>query len=173
VCAPVLVHLPIRFRSLFGKAFIEMTPVITSQGHRYWFTVPDQGISLPLGDPEPIDTLLRVNPANGFVSVNDGRTGYGWVLQTSMPDSCLGGSGYVLSRPSERNGIAHCGFRLAVRDVPKGQYLITNWVFFSLEGASGLAREARMIGSRSRITVAGGGVFANRFTRVRALGRKE
>jgi hypothetical protein len=37
----------------------------------------------------------------------------------------------VLRRPSKRGGVAECGFKLAIRDLPKGDYDIINWVFFS------------------------------------------
>jgi len=134
VWVPVMVHLPIRFRSVFDQAYIEMTPVIRAEGKAYAFCAPKHDIRFGLGFPDAVDTLVPVIPNNSFMRVDNGTTGYGWLLATSMPDDLLDGSGYVVRRPSERGGIAHCGYRLTLRDLPRGSYLITNWVLFSLTG---------------------------------------
>ncbi|MBD3320765.1 MAG: hypothetical protein GF350_06695 [Chitinivibrionales bacterium] len=137
VRVPVYVHLPVQFKSFLKEAYIEMTPVITSQGKGYDFSVPHQGISIPLGESEKLDTIIRFNPNNSYFSVNNGFEGYGWVLNSDMKNRFLDGSGYIIQRPSERNGIAHCGYRLNVHDMPRGYYLITNWVLFSNHGIDG------------------------------------
>jgi hypothetical protein len=134
VWVPVFVHLPIRFKKFFTEAYIEMTPVIREEGRTYSFSVPGKQIAFDCGGSEKIDTLVQINPNNGFMSLSNGSQGYGWLLQAGMPDSLLSGSGYRFSRPSKREGIAHCGYRLTLRDLPKGNYLITNWVLFSLTG---------------------------------------
>ncbi len=171
VGVPVFVHMPFRFGNFFRDAFIEMTPVISAQGKKYAFTVPKHLVTIPLGSPEPVDTLIPAVPNNGFMSVHNGTTGYGWVLQTTMPDSLLGGSGYLLNRPSSRSGIAECGFRLSINDLPRGDYLITNWVMFSSDGPAGLLDAARGIENNARIIINGKRSFSNRFTRVRTQNR--
>jgi hypothetical protein len=131
VSVPVYVHLPIRFRTLFGQAYVEMTPVIREAGRRFAFAVPSQKLSFPL-DGDPIDTLYRAMPQKRMFTLKDGAAGYGWILDATMPPEHTGGSGFVMRRPGTRGtGIAECGFRLTVRDVPKGNYYITNLVLFS------------------------------------------
>lgn len=169
VCVPVYVNLPFRFGNFFKDAFIEMTPVISSKGFPFSFTVPEHLVTMSLGSAEPVDTLIPILPNNGFMSVHNGSSGYGWVLQTNMPDSLLSGSGYLFSRPSERSGIAHCGFRLSIDDLPSGDYLITNWVVFSSDGPAGLLDAAQGVENRARITIDNGRSYTNRFTRIRTL----
>ncbi|MCL2182349.1 MAG: hypothetical protein FWB85_02620 [Chitinispirillia bacterium] len=131
VKVPVYVNLPIRFRTLFGQAHIEMTPVIREAGRPFTFAVPSENLSFAV-DGNPIDTLHAAVPAGRLFSLRDGAAGYGWLLNTTMAPEYLSGSGFLLRRPSSgRGGIAECGFRLTVRDVPKGSYYITNWVLFS------------------------------------------
>ncbi|MBD3419925.1 MAG: hypothetical protein GF398_07405 [Chitinivibrionales bacterium] len=131
VRVPVYVHLPIRFHNLFKEAWIEMSPVIRPEGKDYDFKVKRHHLSFPLGAPGTLDTLVPITPTRQFMRVDDGSNGYGWLLETDMGDNFLDGSGFLIKRPSERGGIAHCGFRLAVRDLPRGRYLITNWVMFA------------------------------------------
>ncbi|MCL2219414.1 MAG: hypothetical protein FWC23_03465 [Chitinispirillia bacterium] len=131
VKVPVFVNLPIRFRTLFGQAYIEMTPVIREAGRPFTFSVPSHNLSYPINGPA-IDTLHAVMPMGRIFTVRDGAAGYGWLFNTTMAQEHLGGSGFLMRRPpSGRAGIAECGFRLTVRDVPKGSYYITNWVLFS------------------------------------------
>jgi len=131
VKVPVYVHLPIRFRTLFSQAHIEMTPVVREAGRAYTFSAPSEAIAFPAGGAE-IDTLCEALPVGRMFTLLDGGTGYGWLLNTTMNPEHLGGSGFVVRRPpSGRAGIAECGFRLTVRDVPRGNYYITNWVVFS------------------------------------------
>ena len=131
VQVPVYVNLPIRFRTLFGQAHIEMTPVIRDEGRAFTFSIPSKNLNYPVGGPT-IDTLHAVVPVGRIFALRDGAVGYGWLLNTTMPAEHLGGSGFLIRRPpSGRAGIAECGFRLTVRDVPKGSYYITNWVLFS------------------------------------------
>jgi hypothetical protein len=131
VKVPVHVNLPIRFRTLFGQAHIEMTPVIRESGRRFRFAVPSENIAFDVGGP-PLDTLHAAMPADRIFTLTSGNVGYGWLLNTTMGREHLGGSGFLIRRPpSGRSGIAECGFRLTVRDVPRGSYYITNWVLFS------------------------------------------
>jgi hypothetical protein len=131
VKVPVHVNLPIRFRSLFGQAHIEMTPVIREEGRSFTFSIPSKNINYPVAGPA-LDTLHDAMPAKRIFALRNGAVGYGWLLNTTMDEEHLGGSGFLIRRPpSGRAGIAECGFRLAVRDVPKGSYYITNWVLFS------------------------------------------
>jgi hypothetical protein len=141
VKVPVYVHLPVRFKSFFSQAYIEMTPVIHQQARNYTFRVPQNDIAFPLNGKAAVDTLIPLNPNHGYMTVDNGSSGYGWLLEASMQETYLDGSGYVFCRPSDRAGLAHCGYRLTVRDLPKGHYLITNWVLFSKSGAAAFALE--------------------------------
>ncbi|MBN1129776.1 MAG: hypothetical protein JXA71_12355 [Chitinispirillaceae bacterium] len=129
VKVPVRVHLPLRFRSLFSDAFIEMTPVLHKEAGKFRFMVPSLGFLEPVS-ARSVDTLIQVVPDKGYL-VSDGTKGYGWITRINADPSLLSGSGYVLRRPTKRQGIAECGFKLTVRDLPRGNYDILNWVFFS------------------------------------------
>jgi len=131
VKVPVYVHLPIRFRTLFGQAHVEMTPVIREAGRRFVFSVPSNNLYFPVGGPG-LDTLHQSMPLKQMFTLKSGAAGYGWILDATMPADRISGSGFVMRRPGTRgSGAAECGFRLTVRDVPKGNYYITNWVLFS------------------------------------------
>ena len=133
VKVPVNVHVPVRFKSFFSDAYIEMTPVIRWEvaDKNFHFTVPGIGYSRDLSSGRArMDTLIRVLPDKGYV-VSDSRQGYGWITRVGVDSSLLSGSGYVMRRPSKRGGMAECGFRLTVRDLPKGNYDVVNWVIFS------------------------------------------
>jgi hypothetical protein len=145
VSVPVSVHLPIRFKSVCSEAYIEMAPGITPSGRDYSFTVPGKGISLSFRSYTVIDTLVPVIPDNRFFKVDDGNRGFGWLLKTSMNDSYLSNSGFVFNMPSHRTGIGDCGYRLGLRDLPRGVYDIANWVVFSSRGASHLQTECEAV----------------------------
>jgi hypothetical protein len=129
VKVPVRVNLPVRFRTFFSEAFIEMTPVLSKESSKFRFMVPCLDF-VENFTMKSVDTLIRTIPDKGYL-VSDGAKGYGWITQMNADTSMLAGSGYVLRRPSSRNGIAECGFKLIVRDLPKGSYDILNWVLFS------------------------------------------
>lgn len=129
VKVPVRVNLPLRFRSFFNDVFIEMTPVLNKESTSFRFMVPSLNFTEKL-TAKSVDTLIKTVPDKGYI-VSDGVKGYGWITQVNVDPSLLSGSGYVLRRPSKRGGIAECGFKLSIRDLPKGSYDITNWVFFS------------------------------------------
>jgi len=152
VCVPVRVHLPVRFRSFFREAYIEMTPVINENGDGFGFNVPEHGIALALDSSLRLDTLVDVVPDNTFFRVDDGRLGYGWALRTSIAREHMNGSGYVLSSPSERGGLGHCGYRLTLTDLPRGYYTITNWVVFAT-GVDELSATYQAIAAPSTIVV--------------------
>ncbi len=172
VRVPVYLHLPIRFSRLFGEAWIEMSPVLGSTARTYSFTVPRHEVSIPLGTADTLDTLLSRIPTHGLMSVNDGSNGYAWVLQADIPDHLMNGSGYVVQRPSKRGGIAHCGYRLTVGDLPRGNYLITNWVLFGADVPANLARAYRTIVSPSTVTIDTTATFNNAIDKVHAKARK-
>jgi hypothetical protein len=171
VGVPVFVHLPVRFRMLFSEAYIEMTPVMAPGAAAFGFAVPHRDIFIPFGEKKKMDTLLAVAPNNEFFSVHDRARGFGWLLRANIPDSLLGGSGYVVRRPSDRGGIAHCGFRLTVRDLPRGSYLITNWVVFSGEGVAGLSSTASRVVDPAGIWVEGRKVGFNALGNLRSARR--
>jgi hypothetical protein len=131
VKVPVRVHLPVRFRSFFSDAFIEMTPVLNKESSNFRFIVPSCDFTEKF-TAKSVDTLINTIPDKGYI-VSDGIKGYGWITQINADPSVLSGSGYILRRPSKRGGIAECGFKLTVRDLPRGSYDIINWVFFSKE----------------------------------------
>ena len=139
---PVNINLPVRFRTFFSQAHIEMTPVLRVEASSFNFSAWDKSFTFSIAG-DKIDTLHNAVPDGKFFTVSNNSLGYGWLLSTNMNPAHLEGSGFVMRRPSKRRGgIAECGFRLAVRDVPKGSYRINNKVFFS----PGL-------GDRSKITV--------------------
>ncbi len=139
VRVPVYVHLPMHFRSLFSQAYIEMTPVIRKGTERFSFKVPQHDIAFHFDNERTIDSIMPVNPNRGFMTVENGAIGYGWLLDATMQETYLEGSGYVFRKPTPREGLCHCGFRLSVRDLPKGYYSITNWVVFSNSGTAAFA----------------------------------
>jgi len=132
VNVPVYVHVPIRFRSLFGDAYLDMAPVIKKRAENFSFKIPQASFSENIKGYS-IDTMINLNPNHRFMGVTDGLSGYGWVLQATIPDSLLEGSGFLFSRPSSRSGAADCGFRIKIRDLQKGHYYISNWVIFPVE----------------------------------------
>lgn len=131
VSVPVTVRVPIRFTFFFNDAWIEMTPVIDTAGIPFTFSVNSSPFSADMAGGSAADSLVPCLPSRKPFSVLDNRRGFGWVLQTTIPDTLLNGSGFVFRRPSERGGIAECGYRLRLRDLKKGSYTITNWVIFS------------------------------------------
>ena len=140
VKVPVYIHVPIRFRALFGDAYLEMTPVIKKHaGPEFSFRIPQSGFSAGISGT-PLDTMIRLIPNNKFMAVTDGLNGYGWLLQAKIADSLLEGSSFVFRRPSSRSGSAECGFRMTIRDLPKGYYEITNWVMFPLQSYEHLCK---------------------------------
>ncbi len=144
VKVPVFVHVPFRFRTLFSEAYIEMTPVITDAGSDCVFSVPSDRLEFPLR-AENSDTLCLSVPENKLFTVHNSQSGYGWILQTSMDHTLLEGSGFIFRKPSSRKGYAECGYRLTVRDIPKGYYQIVNWVLFSDGSYSGLLEDSRSL----------------------------
>ncbi|MDR2693061.1 MAG: hypothetical protein LBB74_02465 [Chitinispirillales bacterium] len=131
VKVPVYVHLPFRFRNLFGQAHVEMTPVIREAGRRFTFAVPSKKLYFPVSG-DRLDTLCLSMPLRRMFTLKNGAAGYGWILDATTPPEHISGSGFIMRRPGTREaGTAECGFRLTVRDVPKGNYYITNWVLFS------------------------------------------
>ncbi len=156
VTVPVRVHLPVRFRSFFREAYIEMTPVINDAGAGFGFSVPRLGVHMPFDTTASVDTLVPVVPQNTFFSVDNDRQGYGWLLETSIDRGHLEGSGYLFVSPSPRGGIGHCGLRLGLTDLPKGYYTITNWVLFASH-ADGLRRAMRRVIDPARVRILGGG----------------
>lgn len=130
VKVPVTLHVPIRFGALFRDAYVEMSPVI-KKGISGFIYTDYKNFKVALdGRDAAADTIFSVPPWVGLLSVNDGKKGYGWVLQTTMPASSLEGSGALL-RVTHTDGKAECGYRLNVDEVEKGYYEITNWVLFS------------------------------------------
>jgi hypothetical protein len=155
VRVPVYIHLPMKFRTLFKVAYIEMSPVFRQEAADFSFDVASCGISFPLGSARRLDTLVEANPNHTCMTAHNGLLGYGWVLDADIDNRLLSGSGYRVTMPSDRGGIGQCGFRLTVRDLPKGYYLIGNWVLFSGSDAAGLLDACDRISSMASVAVEG------------------
>jgi hypothetical protein len=167
VRVPVYLHLPIRFRVLFKEAYIEMTPVFTDNARDFSFEVPSRNLLFPLGTKDRTDTLVQMNPNHSCMTVHNNAMGYGWLLDAAMEERMLDGSGYCVSIPSERFGIGHCGFRLTVRDLPKGYYLIGNWVLFSKNGIGGLLEACDRLSVMATLNAAGNPVhYCNQLDKI-------
>jgi hypothetical protein len=168
VTVPVYVHLPVRFKTWFTQAYIEMTPVIKTDANGFSFEVASHSLSLPLDQQKKTDTLILANPNHTCMTVNNGSLGYAWVLDAAMESRYLDGSGYVFRSPSDRKGIGYCGFRLTVRDLPKGYYLIANWVLFSKNSVPSLNEACGHVSDAARIAVANNvNSFSNQLTKAR------
>ncbi|KMQ50657.1 hypothetical protein CHISP_2508 [Chitinispirillum alkaliphilum] len=152
VKVPVNVHVPFRFRSFFSQAYIEMTPVMGAQGNHFTFKIPQIGFARPFS-AGTTDTLLELNPDQELFTVTNGSSGYGWLLQTTMDSSLLEGSGFVFRKPSSRGGIGESGYRLTVRNVPRGYYHIVNWVIFSTGSRESIAQGARALSEPVKIFI--------------------
>ena len=159
VKVPVSVTIPIRLKSFLSDAYIEMTPVIRKEvaDKCFHFLIPGIGYFCDLSSGRAtIDTLIRTMPDNGYV-VSDGRQGYGWITHVEVDSSVLSGSGYIMRRPSKRHGeLAECGLRLTVRDLPKGNYEVINWVIFSKHSLDSSSRDLGSILAPAAITTSAG-----------------
>jgi hypothetical protein len=172
VIVPVMLHVPVRFGSLFKDASVEMAPVLTSNATNFHYTVPDYNLKWKLDSNSPgADTIIQLNPCNTLMSVNDGKTGYGWILQTTIPDASLKGSGILFRKPSHRKGIADCGYHLEVNEVEKGYYNITNWVLFADDDGHQFHIDSRFIMTPAKITT-NHGSFDNPVCTLRMKNRK-
>jgi hypothetical protein len=132
VKVPVTVHVPVRFKSVCSDAYIEMTPVIRREvaEKSFHFSVPGAGYNCDFSSGRAtMDTLITVLPDKGYM-VSNGREGYGWITNVGVDSSLLSGSGFVMRRPTKRDGMAECGLKLTVRDLPRGDYDVVNWVLF-------------------------------------------
>ena len=125
---PIHVHLPVRLGSLFREAYIEMSPVVNTNARGFAFAIPSLGTSFACSSPGRIDTFIRTIPDQGFM-VSNGLIGFAWVTRFGVSEDHLQGSGYLFHRPSKQ-GLAECGLRYVVRDLPKGDYAVANWVLF-------------------------------------------
>jgi len=154
VSVPVKVHIPVKFSRFFSDAWMEMTPVIDTAGQSFAFRVPECGIEHSFEASSFIDTLYQCMPVRKFFTVTDGNAGYGWYLDTDMPDSAMKGSGFVVRPTLQRQGIALCGFRLIIREVQKGRYTVTNRVFFPGERENCAAVKRHLLTSPCRVITA-------------------
>jgi hypothetical protein len=154
VSVPVYVHLPVRLKNIASDAYIEMTPVIREEGRDFTF-IGDNRMRMPLSGNPNRDSLMYITPNHRLMTVTNGSIGYGWLLDASMQEDYIGGSGYVFRSLPKQKGLAYCGYHLSVRDLPKGSYLITNWVLFSNSGKAEASLEdaCGRIENRAVITV--------------------
>ena len=124
--------------------------------------IPQAGFSGKISGT-PIDTMIRINPNHQFMAVTDGFNGYGWLLQARIADSLLEGSSFVFRRPSSRSGAADCGFRMTIRDLPRGYYDITNWVMFPMQSYERLHDDFSSV-LNPTLVFTPGGKFSNRLS---------
>lgn len=151
VKVPVNVHVPIRFRNFFSKAYIEMCPVI-KMNEKFSFAIPEANFSEKIQNGDKIDTLIPVNPNNEYMTVSNGKIGYGWILSAKINNNYIKESGFVFRRPSARNSQSiDCGYRMMIKDLPKGTYEINNWVLFSRELNQNLLNMSRIVKNPSVI----------------------
>ncbi len=138
VRVPVELNLPIRFKHFVREAWIEMCPVIDKAGGEFVFSIPDSPCRLRerIDGEIPFDSLIPCSPDRYNFTVMKSGTGIGWMLLTNLPKIFVNGSGFIFRRPSPRNGLAECGYRLVIHDIPRGRYDITNWVLFSQKSES-------------------------------------
>jgi hypothetical protein len=163
VKVPVNVHLPIRFSHIFSSAYIEITPVINKCAPPFRFEVPSIGYVANIPGDDSRDTLIAAVPEKGYL-VTDGERGYAWNMRIKVGDTnLLSGSGYTFRRPSKRGGMAECGFRLAVCDLPKGTYEIVNWVLFPNNPLQSACRSLKSVLEPIVLTTQAGS-FANLLT---------
>lgn len=150
VKVPVKIHVPIRFRTFFSEAYIEMCPVVKKKD-KFQLKIPSFYDEL-LNSDKPLDTMIAVNPNNRFFAITDGKIGYGWILQALIENRYLSGSCFIFRRPSvrERNSV-DCGYRMMIQDLPKGIYEINNWVLFSKTSYSYLTKLSSTIQSPTKI----------------------
>ena len=173
VRVPVYVNLPFRFKTLFSEAYIEMTPVIRQEADDFSFRVTSHGLCFPMGRNQHIDTLVALNPNRTCMIMSNATLGYGWLLDAAMAPELISGSGYCIKIPSDRDGAGQCGFRLGVRDLPKGYYLIGNWVLFSKDGAAGLPDACDRLSNMAAVAVEGNPAqMNNQLDRVFAFHKK-
>ncbi len=125
---PVHVHLPIRLGALFSEAYIEMTPVFPRSASGFAFSIPSLGATLRFAEERRIDTLIGTVPDRGYL-VSDGTRGFAWMTRFGVSEDHLRGSGYIFRR-SPAQGPVECGVRYVLRDLPKGDYTVANWVLF-------------------------------------------
>ncbi len=152
VKVPVSVHVPIRFRNFFSKVYIELCPVVKQLGD-FSFKIPKIRFVEMLGNGKKKDTLFLQNPNNEFMAVTNEKIGYGWILQAKIDSQYLDESGFIFRRPSLRgkNSI-DCGYRMMIRDLPKGTYEINNWVLFSKDSYDELLDISKNIQKPSTIS---------------------
>jgi hypothetical protein len=151
VKVPVKIHVPIRFKIFFSEAYIEMCPVVKKKD-KFQFRIPEIHETEMLNSDKSLDTLIPENPNNQFFAVTNGEIGYGWILQAVIENSFLSGSCFVFRRPSLRDlNSADCGYRMMLRDLPKGIYEINNWVLFSKTSYSSLTKLSSIIQSPTKI----------------------
>jgi len=132
VRVPVYVHLPVRFKRFFSEAYIEMTPVLGPDAAGYTFSISQKNATFTIGNSNSVDTLISCNPNHVCATVQNSVAGYGWLLDASVDDRYLeNGSGFIFKNRMKSDCSGVCGFRLTVRDMPKGYYYIGNWVLFS------------------------------------------
>lgn len=146
VSVPVSVHLPVRFRHFFKDAYLEMTPVIAKGGGGFVFSVAGcNGANYPVAMSDTVDTLhpcaLNTHP---FTILRHDR-GVGWVVQSDIPVTPGMRSGFIFRRPSKRGGLADCGYRLLIQDVPRGWYTVSNRVLFTRADHSSITEEFKAL----------------------------
>jgi len=149
-----------------------MTPVLRKEAVDFSFAVPERGLSVALNADKGIDTLISANPNHTCMIVGNKTVGYGWLLDANMDKNSLAGSGFRIIIPSTGGGVGQCGFRLALRDLPKGYYLIGNWVLFSRGGEAGLLESCNALSNMAVLTTPSNVLYNNQLAKVFAFRKR-
>ena len=165
VSVPVSIHLPVRFRNFFREAYLEMTPVVDHGGKEYTFSVPGCGVDQAIEGTGRVDTLYPCVLNSHPFTLLRGSQGLGWIVRSDIPDSSGVESGFIFHRPSQRGGLSDCGYRLMIRDVPRGRYTVTNRVLFTRPGSGDIGSEFKMLIDRASVRC-GNRTTVNRLTDV-------
>jgi hypothetical protein len=162
VRVPVRAKLPVRLGTFCSRAWIEMTPVISSSASELDFHIPGKNLQFDIPSHRRIDTTLDVSPYETMWRIHDNTKGFGWLVCSSIDSSYPGDkSCFVFRSDNTRFDTPHCGYRLQLSDLARGTYLITNWVFFSRHGPEALGQRARARMSPCRFR-AGRRIFSNK-----------
>ncbi len=166
VRVPVYTRLPVRLGTFCSRAWIEMTPVISSSPGTLAFHIPGENIKFDIPFHRPVDTILRISPYETMWSIHNNRKGFGWVVRSSIDSSCPGDkSSFVFRSDHTRFDASHCGYRLQLNDLARGTYLITNWVVFSRQGPASLHTRTNALLSHCRLR-AGTRIFTNKLNKI-------
>ncbi len=131
VCVPVSLHAPIRFKSFFSEAYIEMAPAITQAGDGFTYAIPSIHASFVVGAKKTPAHVIKTNPNHVAATFFKDSLGYTWYLDAGIDSIFLRESSFFLRRSGLASNQTECGYKLSINDLPIGRYPIVNWIFFA------------------------------------------